>query len=147
MQEMGFTALLTLLTYRCCRGALGRTYGCQWRHSRVKAVMSPSQSAPWTLHLLLCSLGTCACVLFLPWLSHDGLCLRWRDTLPLPRGLGSKKAKTLGKTQQQSKKAPHSTEIKGLAGKEAATAAWVSTAVQPTSTLLNHVPDCKAQTK
>lgn len=34
-----------------------------------------------------------------------------------------------------------------MEGKEAATAAWESTAVQPTSTLLNHIPDCKGQTK
>lgn len=146
MQEMGFAALLTLVMYRCCRGALGRTCGYQWRHSGVKAVISLSQSAPGpytssSVHWALCLCAFPAIAFsFWAFLEVEG---HTETTLPLPPRLGSKKAKT----QQQSKKAPHRTEIKGLAGKEAATAAWVSAAVQPTSTLLNHVPDCKGQTK
>lgn len=71
--------------------------------------------------------------------------MEWRDTCSTPCPVP--KAKALGKTHRQSGEAPHSIEIDGLAGKAVAPAAWVIAAVQPTSPLLSHVPECKGHIK
>ena len=65
------------------------------------------------------------------------------DPSPCPQGWAVKRQRHWARPRE----APRSSEIDGLAGKAAATAAWVITPIQPTSPLLSHVPECKGHTK
>lgn len=120
----------------------------------LKVATSPSQSSLGTPHFLpyldpdlFTRHHDCA---LMPQWHHSFLMLdSWsggthRDPLASSPRLDSLKTKALGRTHWQSRRAPRSSEIDGLAGKAAA---WVIAAVQPRSSLLSHVPERKRYIK